>query len=239
MAVYLVDYENTKDLTGIGDLGVDDRVIIFYSAKANTLTFDVHKEILKANAVIDYMCAGTGGQNALDFQLSTYLGYLIGSNEEADESSELGEGEHIYIVSKDKGFAAVVDFWKREKGIVVKQIGGIVKRQPAVKPPEMPIEQYDVEMDECASTVDSTEETYGTTNQSESAQGTPSRKQNVVSALENSGIDLTEEQINEITKIAMRYKSGITINGNINKLLKDSAKSGEVFRLIKPYLNIR
>ena len=42
-------------------------------------------------------------KNALDFQLSTYLGYLI---HEAKDS-------YFYIISKDNGFKHVVDFWKR------------------------------------------------------------------------------------------------------------------------------
>ena len=44
-----------------------------------------------------------GTKNALDFQLTSYLGYLIG---------QYGIETNYYIVSKDKGFEAVCDFWK-------------------------------------------------------------------------------------------------------------------------------
>ena len=46
------------------------------------------------------------GKNALDFQLATLLGYVIGSNTEKDDE--------FIIVSKDTGFDAVVEFWKQQ-----------------------------------------------------------------------------------------------------------------------------
>ena len=50
--------------------------------------------------------------NALDFQLSSYFGYLIGTN--VDNS--------FIIYSNDTGFDPVIDFWT-VKGINVKRIG--------------------------------------------------------------------------------------------------------------------
>lgn len=70
---YLIDYKNTKNLLGINDLSSDDYVFIFYSQKASTLSFDAHKEIMSAKANISYICVAVGGQNALDFQLVSYL----------------------------------------------------------------------------------------------------------------------------------------------------------------------
>jgi len=109
MAIYLIDYENTKDLTGINNLNSDDVVVIFYSQKANALSFDAHREIMASKAKIEYKCVTVGGQNALDFQLSSYLGYLIKQNE--------NKAFQIYIISKDKGFSFVKSFWKQEKSI--------------------------------------------------------------------------------------------------------------------------
>ena len=80
MTIYLIDYENTKNLSGINNLSADDCVVIFYSNKANSLSFDVHKEILSSNAKIEYKFVDVGSQNALDFQLSSYLGYIIKQN---------------------------------------------------------------------------------------------------------------------------------------------------------------
>lgn len=40
------------------------------------------------------------GSNALDFQLVSYLGYLMGTNEDQD----------VYVISKDHGFYSAVSF---------------------------------------------------------------------------------------------------------------------------------
>ena len=89
MSVFLVDYENTHSLSGIATLSKDDKVVIFYSQNANSLTFDTHKRIMESPATVEYKYVGTGSQNALDFQLSTYLGYLVSTHKDSDEKSSL------------------------------------------------------------------------------------------------------------------------------------------------------
>ena len=108
MAIYLIDYENTKNLLGINTLTADDSIVVFYSQKANTLTFDIHQAILSSQAKIEYKCVEVGGQNALDFQLSSYLGYLIKQNENS-------ESKIYIIVSKDRDFSFLKSFWDKEK----------------------------------------------------------------------------------------------------------------------------
>ncbi len=105
MATYLIDYENVKSegIKGVAQLGEDDRVVIFYSHNADTITFEAMDMIFNSKAQITKYKILCGGKNALDFQLSTYLGYLI---HEAKDS-------YFYIISKDNGFKHVVDFWKR------------------------------------------------------------------------------------------------------------------------------
>ena len=111
MSVFLVDYENTHSLSGIATLSKDDKVVIFYSQNANSLTFDTHKRIMESPATVEYKYVGTGSQNALDFQLSTYLGYLVSTHNDSDEK--------IVIVSRDKGFNNVVSFWKHELSLEI------------------------------------------------------------------------------------------------------------------------
>ena len=53
------------------------------------------------------------GQNALDFQLISYLGYLIGKDE--DKTSE------FIVMSNDTGFDPAVRYWK-QKGFLVNRI---------------------------------------------------------------------------------------------------------------------
>ncbi len=130
MAIYLIDYENTKNLAGIKNLTAEDFVVIFYSQNANSLTFEIHKEIVSSAAKIEYKCVGVGGQNALDFQLSSYLGYLIKSTENTQCD--------IYIVTKDKGFSYVTSFWKSEKNVNIKILSTLSKTPTdnATAPPD-------------------------------------------------------------------------------------------------------
>jgi hypothetical protein len=101
--IYLIDFENvgSDGLSGILNLTAEDRVIIFYSTKSNRLTMRAHILIGRAEAQFTYYEATVGGKNALDHQLSTYLGYLIGT----------GAADRYYIVSRDNGYRFASNFW--------------------------------------------------------------------------------------------------------------------------------
>ena len=103
MAVYLIDFENVRSegLRGTEELKPGDQVVIFYSVNADTLTFDAHDWITNSAATVRKYKIVHGGKNALDFQLSTYLGYLLRG---ADDNK-------FYIISKDRGYHYVLDFW--------------------------------------------------------------------------------------------------------------------------------
>ena len=105
MATYLIDYENVnKDgLNGVSRLTEKDRVIIFYSSRADRMTFGLHRRLNETKAVIDYRRVDVGGHNALDFQLATYLGFLIAQN----------SSEEYCIVSNDRGFEYLAGFWRK------------------------------------------------------------------------------------------------------------------------------
>lgn len=105
LATYLIDFENVRSdgLRGVNWLSEHDTVVIFYSNNADTLTFEAMDMILNSNAVIRKFKIARGGKNALDFQLATYLGFLIHEN----------TNPYFYIISRDNGFHYVIDFWKR------------------------------------------------------------------------------------------------------------------------------
>lgn len=113
MAYYLVDYENVKadGMCGVDQLGKRDHVCIFYSENASTLTFGLHESLNRSKAKIILQKVEVGVKNALDFQLSTYLGYLISENE--------GKNETYFIVSEDKGLGILTGYWA-ERGENVK-----------------------------------------------------------------------------------------------------------------------
>jgi hypothetical protein len=116
MYYYLIDYENTGEngLKGITELPEDSCVVIFYSENADKISFDMHQKFCICKTKLEFRKINTGRKNALDFQLSTYLGYLIAKNEE----------DQYYIVSKDNGYRSVVDFWRDKK---VRQIDFIAR----------------------------------------------------------------------------------------------------------------
>lgn len=103
MKTYMIDFENVKSngLIGIELLGENDKVIILYSDKSDTISFEMHKKILESKADIQYFKVRVGLKNALDFQLATLLGYLVAK----------GDNSHIFIISNDKGFDRLHDFW--------------------------------------------------------------------------------------------------------------------------------
>ncbi len=107
MTVYLVDFENVRSegLKGVEELTSEDKVVIFYSKNADAITFDVHTLLSKSSAEIETYRILRGGHNSLDFQLSTYLGYLVMEN----------SFKEIVIISRDKGFLCVTNFWDENR----------------------------------------------------------------------------------------------------------------------------
>ena len=107
MAYWLVDYENVKvsGLDGLTSLTDKDTVCIFYSENSDSMTFGLHKRLMASRAEVQYQKVEVGSKNALDFQLSTYLGWLIKGN---------GNGsDDYYVVTKDQGFSVLSKYWAR------------------------------------------------------------------------------------------------------------------------------
>lgn len=109
MSIFLVDYENVhvEGFNGLSNCTDKDSIKIFYTKGADTLTFGLHRRLGETKAKIEYLKVENGSKNALDFQLSSYLGFLIASNVE----------EKYYIVSKDKGYEILIQFWSKYKSI--------------------------------------------------------------------------------------------------------------------------
>lgn len=107
--IYLIDFENvaSEGLSGITYLSPEDQVIIFYSTNSNRLSMKMHILIGKSTCKLSYFEVSVGGKNALDHQISTWLGYLIGVN-----AAERG----YYIVSRDMGYRHVANFWAVNDG---------------------------------------------------------------------------------------------------------------------------
>ena len=105
MAVYLVDFENVSSagISGIQKLTKEDKVYIFYTVNASNMSFAAHLNLLSSPAEVVYYNVASGGKNALDFQLASFLGYLICQ----------GKEKKFCIISNDRGFEYVKAFWER------------------------------------------------------------------------------------------------------------------------------
>lgn len=119
--VFLIDYENVTSagIEGIDKLAETDSVYIFYTAAQQSISFDMHRAILEAKAKISYFAVANGGKNALDFQLASFIGYLVG----------LSDDKSIYVVSGDKGFQFIWKFWERQsvEGLSIYTVPSIIK----------------------------------------------------------------------------------------------------------------
>jgi len=128
MRIFLIDYENVNSagLHGIGQAAPDDRVILFHSHAANTISFELFDELKNAAVLPERVCISKTGKNALDFQLVTFLGYLIAKE----------HAEDYFIISRDSGFESTVTFCRDFLGTNVQlrsSIKAAIGSQPVKK----------------------------------------------------------------------------------------------------------
>ena len=105
MKVYLVDTENVASswMSLLEIVEPHDKLYLFYTDHSTILTYSNLELILpRAKQIVPIHCERVG-KNSLDFELVSYLGYLINEDNDA---------EYI-IYSNDKGFQAVSLFWEK------------------------------------------------------------------------------------------------------------------------------
>ena len=124
---FLVDSENVNDnwlmLFDLAD--EDDEIVVFYTKKSPHMSYMSVIRLIENNKINIRFEECYEGTNALDFQLVSYMGYLMGcggacSENECDAASaETGADEYI-IMSNDTGYDPAVRFWK-DKGYAVRR----------------------------------------------------------------------------------------------------------------------
>lgn len=107
VAVFLVDYENVKEngLRGIQYLNKEDVLEIFYSDCCNKIYAGYMDKICQSGCDFHTFKLIRSGKNALDFYIATRIGEIFGKGYEGDAA----------IISRDKGYQAVSDFWKKHQ----------------------------------------------------------------------------------------------------------------------------
>lgn len=104
MAAILVDYENvfvSNGLKGVDALSEDDTLIIFYSDSCRKIRREFMQSINNSGCEFRILKLKNSGKNALDFYIATECGVL----------SSRGKRQ-LAIISNDKGFQAVIDYFK-------------------------------------------------------------------------------------------------------------------------------
>lgn len=109
MATILVDYENvatTDGLKGAEYLAERDTLIIFYSQCCEKIRAEYIDLIEKSQCELKTYKLVRTGKNALDFYIAAECGFLCANGE-----------TQIAIISRDKGFSTVSDFFRVKQEI--------------------------------------------------------------------------------------------------------------------------
>lgn len=208
MNYYFLDYENVHadGFKGTGVLKENDVICVMYTDQSRNVTFDIIEEINSHGARIESYRAGTGSKNALDFQLSSYLGYVIAKNE--------NKQCQYFIISEDTGYDRVVEFWQG-RGIAIKRIanlaGGIGRQQQQAQSGK-------------AGQVKSTRR------RSRVAEENLATEEELRRYLDD------EEYSESILEIINTYKSKQAINNALTKECKDTKKGGAIYKKLKSLL---
>ena len=108
MHIYLIDTENVffRGFAGIGQLGATDVVYALYSEALNNSKADgslaLELGASKANFVKEKL--EPKGKNYLDMQLATIAGQAMEQYKDAE----------VVIISKDRDYQAVLDYWTKQ-----------------------------------------------------------------------------------------------------------------------------
>lgn len=113
--VYLIDTENieTDWIYILNTLGVRDKVLLFYTCNSKNLRYKELEILMQYKGTNLEFIECNIGKNALDFQLVSYLGYLL----------KTAPKTQYIIVSNDLDYKSIEDFWN-DKGynVIIKNI---------------------------------------------------------------------------------------------------------------------
>ncbi|SES89811.1 hypothetical protein SAMN02910413_1165 [Pseudobutyrivibrio sp. C4] len=201
MNYYLIDYENVhaEGFKVLNGMTADDTVIIFYSDNSKNITFDILEPLMSSNTKLKCFKVNVGTKNALDFQLTSYLGYLLGQE---------GVNGNYYIVSDDNGFDVALEFWKR----LNYSVNRITVKSKEIG--EQPI----------------------------AIKATAKKKKSKVSSKDIASLaEITalignNNEPNEVLTIFNKYKTKQAICNGMAKYFKDSKRTSDVYKKLKPLL---
>jgi hypothetical protein len=215
MTYYLIDFENVH-AAAIANPALcteGDVVYIYYGASSQDLPLTTIHTFFEKRVGLETMPVNTGTKNALDFQLATHLGWLIGSGQYS--------GAAYRIVSNDTGFDCVVAYWK-EKGMDIARIpdlSGKEKTTAKTKPKAKKAETQKVDAKKADAQPKKTSKGIISTTKAE-----------MLLYLE------PDEYEDEVLKIFNGYKTRTSINNYLAKHFRDSQKASAIYKKLKPLM---
>lgn len=219
MNYFLVDFENisTDDMKNLDGVSTGDTIVMFFSENRKNISLDFIEEVLKKGANFKTMKVSAGTKNALDFQLTSYLGYLIGKYQ--------GDSEYI-IVSHDTGYDCLRSFWKN-MDIKVRRASfsgaDAKKKAKVVQSPQK-------------SSVKINNDQAESTGKKKAAKKSKVASKDLATLSEISALVSAEENPSEVLSIINQYKTKSSIANGLSKLYKDTKKSSAVYKKLKPLL---
>ncbi len=131
---YYVDSENVGDCwIDLMNNEDDSNFLVFYTERSPRIDYGHAISLMNVEKKPEFIHCYEGN-NALDFQLVSYLGYLL----------HLEEPEEVIIVSNDTGFDAAVNFWV-ERGVNIKRLAtNCVQAEKESEISEEPVSSDDI-----------------------------------------------------------------------------------------------
>lgn len=201
MKHYFIDFENVHcdGFAGIEEIDKDVIIYLLYTDTCKNISLDVLEKVIEKEIRIKMYKTETG-KNALDFQLSSLLGYTIKEHE--------GMEDEYFIISKDTGYDAVVEFWKHRdiKIFRAHDISGNITAQEPVKKETSPDKKK------------------------KSADISKATKEEVLQYL------AVKDYSDAILNIVNSFKTKSAISNGLNKMFKDGKKSSAIYKKLKPLL---
>lgn len=205
MNLIFIDFENVHN-TGLKDLEnltKNETVFLFYSKNTPHLPMEIVAKISKSLASIELMESGVG-KNAMDFVIASYLGNMINKH---------GKKADYFILSKDKGYKPLVDFWADYKVDLISDLSKFVKK-----------------------TKTSTKKTKTNSKKAKVAKEAELKKEQALRS--NVGrvlVGYKKDVKNAAVEAILTSKTSVEVNNKLVKYLGSSKEVGEIYHKIKEF----
>ena len=230
MTYYFLDFENANQLGKEvnPDVVRGDEIHVFYSEQNKRISLEFLNEMVQRGVPVLLHKVSAGRKNSLDFQLTTYLGYMIGLQGK--------KNAHYVIISADTDYDKVIEFWQ-ENGQTVERHATLMVKASATNKPVIVKSVVRSKKAEEPETVE--EEKPRRKQKAERPRRGKKAEEPQISHKDVAGClpQCTRTEVNDVLEIISR--KGVTkhdVSNEISKAVKNTKKGGEIYQKIKPLL---